>query len=216
MCEFISWIESAEGPLFLTDDDLNDKSLRKIPEDDMIGHGAVKAFFGLIDSKAKLVDRETPYPLPPEIVKALRAGKMQRIMEIGGIKSFHINNKGKIHRTDGPAVVWASGTKEWFKNGQRHRTGGPAIVEVDGGKLWFKNGKRHRIGGPAIEWASGDKAWHKNGQLHRIGGPAVEYVDGDKEWWENGQRHRTGGPAIVEVDGHKEWWENGKLIKKEI
>ena len=43
------------------------------------------------------------------------------------------------HRTDGPAVEWANGTKEWAQNGQRHRTDGPAIEWASGRKNWYIN-----------------------------------------------------------------------------
>ena len=45
------------------------------------------------------------------------------------------NEKGKLHREDGPAIEWA-----------------------DGDKIWYLNDKRHREDGPAIEWANGYKA----------------------------------------------------------
>ena len=48
----------------------------------------------------------------------------------------YFNSANQLHRTDGPAVEWTIGHKEWWQNGQRHRTDGPAI-----------------------EWDSGDKAW---------------------------------------------------------
>lgn len=32
-----------------------------------------------------------------------------------------------LHREDGPAVEWKSGTKEWWVNGRLHRINGPAI-----------------------------------------------------------------------------------------
>jgi hypothetical protein len=47
---------------------------------------------------------------------------------------------GKRHRTDGPAVEWASGTKEWRLNGELHRTDGPAFEGADGRKEWWLNG----------------------------------------------------------------------------
>ena len=44
------------------------------------------------------------------------------------------------HRTDGPAVEWANGTKEWFQNGQRHRIDGVAIDYANGYKRWLIHG----------------------------------------------------------------------------
>lgn len=44
-----------------------------------------------------------------------------------------------LHREDGPAVVCADGSKEWFQKGKLHREDGPAIA-YGGTKLWFQNG----------------------------------------------------------------------------
>ncbi len=76
-----------------------------------------------------------------------------------------------VHREDGPAVIWADGSKHWYKDGLRHR----------------KDGLRHRKDGPAIEWASGAKSWWVNGDLHREDGPAIEYSNGEIEYWLNGK-----------------------------
>ena len=46
---------------------------------------------------------------------------------------------GKRHREDGPAVIWANGTKSWYMNGKQHREDGPAIERADGSKSWWLN-----------------------------------------------------------------------------
>ena len=79
---------------------------------------------------------------------------------------YHVNEKGEVHRNDGPAVI--------------HK---------DGSKHWYKNGKRHRIDGPAIEWGNGAKEWYQNDDLHRDDGPAIEWLDGDK-WYFRGVQIR--------------------------
>jgi hypothetical protein len=59
----------------------------------------------------------------------------------------------KWHRTNGPAVEWADGRKEWYLNGKLHREDGPAVEYVDDDdtiKKWYVNGEQHRIGGPAV------------------------------------------------------------------
>ena len=35
-----------------------------------------------------------------------------------GVKKW-LNNNGQLHRTDGPAVIYPDGTKEYWINGQR-------------------------------------------------------------------------------------------------
>ena len=53
------------------------------------------------------------------------------------------NESWEIHSCDDrPAVIYASGTKWWYKNGERHRDGDkPAVIFADGEKRWYKNGK---------------------------------------------------------------------------
>ena len=64
---------------------------------------------------------------------------------------------GQLHRDEGPAIEYVSGSKEWYQNGVRHRENGPAVIWKDGCLEWWINGLRHRDTGPAIEWANGDK-----------------------------------------------------------
>ena len=75
----------------------------------------------------------------------------------------YLNAAGQLHREDGPAVVYATGTKEWWLNGQLHRDAGPAVIWNDGSKEWYQNGQRHRIDGPAVVLANGDKLWYLEG-----------------------------------------------------
>ena len=50
---------------------------------------------------------------------------------------------GKIHREDGPAVIWPNGRQEWVLNGKRHREDGPAAIWADGRQEWFLNGQEY-------------------------------------------------------------------------
>jgi hypothetical protein len=50
------------------------------------------------------------------------------------------NEKGQRHRTDGPAVEYKDGVKQWWVNGQCHRENGPAFEYPSGAKFWFLNG----------------------------------------------------------------------------
>jgi hypothetical protein len=56
-----------------------------------------------------------------------------------GTKQWYLN--GQYHRTDGPAIEYASGSKEWYLNDRLHRTDGPAIERADGSKEWFLNNR---------------------------------------------------------------------------
>lgn len=82
-----------------------------------------------------------------------------------------------------------NGTKSWHnEKGQLHREDGPAIEAWDGTKHWMINGLHHRIGGPAFEYYNGDKSWYLNGKLHRLDGPAIERSDGDNSYYFMGER----------------------------
>ena len=52
----------------------------------------------------------------------------------------YYNAAGQLHRENGPAVVFVSGTVMWFQNGLRHREDGPAIIYPDGDSLWYLHG----------------------------------------------------------------------------
>jgi hypothetical protein len=52
----------------------------------------------------------------------------------------YYNEKGKIHRLDGPAIEHQDGTKQWFINGKLHREDGPAIEWSDSDISWYLNG----------------------------------------------------------------------------
>ena len=75
----------------------------------------------------------------------------------------YLNEKGQLHREDGPAREYSNGTKEWWINGELHREDGPAIEWYDGSKCWYIKGKYHREDGPAFEYRNGYKEWYLNG-----------------------------------------------------
>ena len=106
------------------------------------------------------------------------------------------------------------GNKGWFVNGKLHRLDGPAIIYTDGGKDWYVNGELHRLDGPAVEGADGSKGWYVNGELHRLDGPATVSGNGSKLWYVNGKLHRLDGPAIEWPDGKGEWYINGKQFSE--
>ena len=51
------------------------------------------------------------------------------------------NISNKLHRLEGPAIEYISGTKHWCQNDQRHRLDGPAAEFSDGSKVWAIKGK---------------------------------------------------------------------------
>jgi hypothetical protein len=96
---------------------------------------------------------------------------------------------GKLHRTDGPAMVRVDGYQAWYEHGLLHRGGGkPAVTYSDGYRVYFEQGELHREGGkPAIVWPDGCKAYFEQGKPHRLNGPAVVYADGRVEYWVDGE-----------------------------
>jgi len=56
-------------------------------------------------------------------------------------------------------AIQTNGRKGWFKNGKLHRENGPAIIWEYGEKMWCQNGKLHRPDGPAIIKEGGEKKY---------------------------------------------------------
>ena len=121
------------------------------------------------------------------------------------------------HNYDGLAIIRASGTQYWLKEGKLHREGDqPAIIQADGSQEWFKEGKLNRDGDkPAKIEANGTQHWYKEGNLHREGDqPAIIEANGNQEWYKGWKLHRDKDqPARIFVDGRQEWWVEGKRIK---
>ena len=66
--------------------------------------------------------------------------EVKRYSSSGGIE-WRMN--GRLHKTDGPAIIWEDGTKEWYYEGKRHRDNGPAVESTDGSTFWCVDGKLH-------------------------------------------------------------------------
>ena len=208
MCQFPSWIELEDKSIvYLTDKDLKNPCFDcNFDDNDLVGHSAIRKMY----TKIKGTNKEG-FPCHPEIAKAINSGKMNKLMKLGRYKKLHLNSDGEFHRTDGPAIEYEDGSKDWYLNGKLHRTDGPAIEYSNGSTYWYLNGRLHRTDGPACEYLDGAKYWYLNGLRHRIDGPAVEYTDGYKSWYVNDRLHRTDGPAIELANGSTYWYLNGKL-----
>lgn len=81
--------------------------------------------------------------------------------------------------------IQTDGSHRWFKDGKLHRENGPAIVYEDGTHEWWFHGKRHRENGPASTHTNGEQEWWIHDQLHREDGPALIWSNGDKQWYLN-------------------------------
>lgn len=112
----------------------------------------------------------------------------------------------KLHREDGPAIIYPNGSEEWYFNGIHHRIGGPAITSQDR-VIWMQNGYRHREDGPAIEYNDGSYEYFVRDKCHRLDGPAV-YTKGTELFthYVSGKVHRIEGPAIYNEDLSQQHW----------
>lgn len=95
---------------------------------------------------------------------------------------FWVDENGLEHNPDGPALVTADGTMQWFRHGFLHREDGPAATYRDGSAYYFKNGRLHRDGGgPAVQSSNGDLLWYRRGEfirgVNKYGQPVNEYFD---------------------------------------
>lgn len=55
---------------------------------------------------------------------------------------YYKNEKGQLHREDGPAYESSIGDKGWLINGEYNREDGPAYESIDGHKAWYIKGKK--------------------------------------------------------------------------
>jgi hypothetical protein len=53
------------------------------------------------------------------------------------------NEKGNLHREDGPAIEFSDGDKWWIVNGKCHREDGPAVEYRNGTKSWYLYGIKY-------------------------------------------------------------------------
>lgn len=117
--------------------------------------------------------------------------------------------KGILHRPieDGPAVIYPSGRKEWYVNGELVH-----LLSASGDQEFYKQGRLHREDGPAVICANDTKKWYIDGKLHREDGPAITYPSGHKEYYKQGLLHREDGPAIIYADDTKDYYLNGQEV----
>ena len=122
------------------------------------------------------------------------------------IKKYYVDNK--LHREDGPAVIYPGGREEYWINDRHHREDGPAVLTPSGHKEYWINGRLHREDGPAVITPYGREEYWVNSKLHRKDGPAVIRPNGHNEYWLNGEKHRIDGPAVTYQSGNHEYWVN--------
>ena len=102
--------------------------------------------------------------------------------EVNGEVTYTRGVDGVLHRTDGPAIILASGEEHWYRYGIKHRTQGtgPASTFADGSVMYFPRGfltRDEEEPGPTIILSDGSEFWTQENLLHRNDGPAVTIKD---------------------------------------
>lgn len=92
----------------------------------------------------------------------------------GKTRCWH-DEQGRLHRTSGPAIEYASGFKEWHHHGRLTRR------EI---RLSATNDE-HGCHARRIE------VLERPGQVSQRRGPAVEESDGTRSWWRHGKMLRV-------------------------
>ena len=68
---------------------------------------------------------------------------MRKIIDAFGNTGYY-NDNNKLHREDGPAVIFKNGYEAWYLNGLLHREDGPAKGKNGTNEWWYK-GRRIMI-----------------------------------------------------------------------
>ncbi len=111
-----------------------------------------------------------------------------------GTLSTWYNDKGQLHREDGPAWI-------------QHNHDGYIL------ELWYQNGRPHRVVQRHNDNVM-EESWYKNGLNNRVVGAArIERIENGvvvlEQWHEHGNRHRVGGPAVIQRN------EDGNVIEED-
>lgn len=56
-------------------------------------------------------------------------------------ETFYYNSDNRLHRIYGPALITSLGTQIWYKDGLKHRTDGPAMIWASGHYECWVGGK---------------------------------------------------------------------------
>ena len=133
---------------------------------------------------AKAYSIKIPLDIRKMLLKYLALVYEYEITDVNDRRKYRVD--GILHRENGPAIIWANGYQEWYKEDKLHRLDGPAVIYATGDQEWYKEDKLHRLDGPAVIYAAGDQYWYKEGRRHRLDGPAIIYADGDQKWYIEG------------------------------
>jgi hypothetical protein len=97
------------------------------------------------------------------LVRSIRGpGGEYRVTDGDGTVRYYLYEGGPLHRAGGPAVEnVATGSREYWLNGDRHRDDGPAVERPGRTEYWRFN-LLHRETGPAVITAT-EEFWYRLG-----------------------------------------------------
>ena len=104
-----------------------------------------KYFSGFINQKKASPSQDMFLPSLQEFGEWLwdqMPKELQKPIVSKDVQGITYKVKGKLHREDGPAVIYPNGTKRWHINGKLHRTDGPAVEYATGEEEYWINGER--------------------------------------------------------------------------
>ena len=67
----------------------------------------------------------------------------KRVYSRSGVVKW-LDDEGRVHHEDGPAIVWPHGTQWWYRHGGYHFAHGPADLYVDGSLVWYEKSRKLR------------------------------------------------------------------------
>lgn len=129
----------------------------------------------------------------------------ERLIDGNKFAEFWKNDKGELHREDGPAITnfyenEVKRNEHWYLNDMLHRENGPAYVN-----FYYNDG--------SIE----EEGWYRYGELHREDGPAIITCDIYKKtneyWLIKGQNITDEVNEWIERNNIRYWSEWSKREK---
>lgn len=133
------------------------------------------------------------------------------------------NDKGRLHREDGPALINSQG-EFWYWNGSQHRVDGPAVILKDGSTSYYLNGIRYAMPdfkSALSQRAGSSKAYEEKQKRARANAckgynsSQLTFDENDNQRWEkDGKLHRENGPALIDSKS-RQWYRNGLLHRED-
>lgn len=130
----------------------------------------------------------------------------------------------KLHREDGPAVIYENGSQEWYFNGELHRDNDAPIQNVTilpspGSNRQALPNSIYVNNDDLIQTSKVRKQTYNTSLSSDLkesillnDNPAVIHMDGYKAWYKNGKLHRECGPAVM-FRHRYEWYKHGVKIE---